>query len=183
LAALTEELERASTPENASTVVGHILSASAARSIEAVAFFANAGDDVRPAGLLRNVAPLAATAGGGLAAIAGDLANMAAAMATALIDPEDMVIVASPPEAVKLRLLSGPRFDNEILGSMALPAKSIAAFARGSVASSFEGTPSIETSKGATLHYNDPASPLLATPASGLFQQAQIALRLRQRGT
>jgi hypothetical protein len=186
LSALTEELQAASA-DTAATIIGNILAASAAKSIDAVAFDANAGDDVRPPGLLHGVTPLTATPGGGpggaISAIAGDLGAMAAAMAAANVDPEDFVIVAAPREATTLRLLAGPHFDNAIFGSTGLPDKTVCAFARGGVASSFEGTPSVETAKGATLHYSDPAGAVVANaPTVSLYQQAHIGIKLRQRG-
>jgi hypothetical protein len=184
VSAFTEELESASGPDAASIVIAHILSAAAARSIDNAAFDANPDDGVRPAGLLNGIASLTPTTGGGLAAITADIAGMAGAITNAGVDPENFVLVASPPEAVKLRLLSGPQFDYEILGSTGMPAKSIAAFARGTIASSFEGMPVVETAKGATLHYDTVPGPVVAsTPTRSLFQQGQIAVRLRQRGT
>jgi hypothetical protein len=87
LSAISEELEHAS-PETASVVIGHILAASAAKSIDATAFDSNAGDDVRPPGLLHNIVPIAATAGGGAAAMAADISNLAQAMAVANTDPD-----------------------------------------------------------------------------------------------
>jgi hypothetical protein len=182
IAVVTEELQQAA-PETASAVVGRVLAASIAKSIDAIAFDGAAGDDIRPAGLLNGVTPIAATAGGGVAAIATDLGNMAAAMATANIDPEGMIIVVAAKQATTLRLLAGPRFDNEIFGSTGLASGTVVAFARGSVASSFEGSPAIESSRSTTLHTANPASPLLALPTGSLFQTSEIAVKLRQRGT
>jgi hypothetical protein len=125
ISALTEELQAASA-EAASVVIGHILAASAAKSIDATAFDANIGDDVRPPGLLYGVTPITASTGSGLTAIAGDLGAMAKAMADANVDPENFVIVAAPRQAVTLRLLAGPSFNYEILSSTGLPDKTVA---------------------------------------------------------
>jgi hypothetical protein len=182
LATLTEELERAS-PETASVVIGYILAASAAKAIDTTAFDANAGDDIRPPGLLHNVTPLTAATGGGITAIATDIGNMAAAMAAANIDPENMIIVAAPKQATTLRLLAGPQFTNEIFGTVGLPDKTIVGIARDAVASSFEGVPTIETTKGATIHVADPAAVVMSSPTTSLYQQAQVGVKLRQRGS
>jgi hypothetical protein len=182
LAAITEELQQAS-GDTASAIIENILASSVAKSLDATAFDTNAGDTIRPAGLLHGVTPIAATSGGGFNAIAGDLGGMAKAMADNFVDPEGMIIVAAPREATTLRLLAGPRFDNQIFGTTGLPDKQIAAFARGAIASSFEGTPSVELSKHATLHYSDTPGPVVASgPTTSLFQQAHIGIKLRQRG-
>jgi len=186
LAAITEELQQAS-GDTAATIIGNILGASAAKSIDATAFDANAGDDTRPPGLLHGVVPLAATAatgpGGKVDAIVDDLGNIVAAMTAANVDPEGFVICASPREAVTLRLLAGPRFDNEIFGTTGLPDKTIAAFARGGVASDFEGTPAVEVAKSPAIVFANPAGAAVGTaPTKSLYQEASIGLKLRQRG-
>jgi hypothetical protein len=181
LATLSEELERAG-PESASVSIGHLLGQAAAKAIDAVAFDAAPVDDIRPPGLLNGVTPLTPTAGGGLAAIAGDLGTIAKAMADANVDPEDLIIVAAPRQATTLRLLAGPRFTNEIFGTTALADKTVVGFARGAVASSFEGAPSVDVVKGATIHSANPASPVMAAPTTSLYQQALLGVKLRQRG-
>src|SRR5262249_36154255 len=147
----------------------------------ATAFDSNPADTVRPAGLLNGVTPITPATGSGVTAIAADLGAMAAAMANAGVDPEGMIIVASPRQAITLRLLSGPNFDYEIFGSVGLPDKTVAAFARNSVGASFEDTPAIEMSREVTLHLANPASPLLAAPTGSMFQTQNIALKLKQR--
>jgi hypothetical protein len=184
LAALTEELETASSPENASAIIGHILGAAAAKGLDAVALDSNPDDGVRPAGLLYGVTPLVTGAGAGLDAIVADIGAMAAAMAAANVDPESMTIVAAPRQATTLRLLAGPKFTNEIFGTTGLADGTVIGFARGAVASSFEGTPVVETAKGVTVHMSDtPTAVVSGTPTHSMFQMGQVGLRLRQRGS
>jgi hypothetical protein len=182
IAVISEELQRGS-PQSATEVIGSILEGSVAKSIDATAFDSNVGDDVRPPGLLYGIAPIAASTATGVEAIAADLAALASAMAAANIDPEDFVIVAGQRAATKARVLVGPRFTNEIFLTTGLPEKTVVGFARGAVASSFDGAPAIELKRDATLHLADPASPLLAAPTESLFQHFLVALKLRQWST
>jgi hypothetical protein len=57
LSAVSAELECA-TPESAAAIIGRVLSDASAKSIDTAAFDANAGDDVRPPGLLYGAAPI-----------------------------------------------------------------------------------------------------------------------------
>jgi hypothetical protein len=187
LAGVTEEMEQAN-PTNASTIIGNVLASTVAKSLDQVAFDANPDNGVRPAGLLFGVTPVGAAAsigaGGEIGAIATDLGNLVAAMVGANIDPENFQIIAAPRQALKLRLLAGPKFDNQVFGSVGVAAGTVIGVARGGIASCFEGAPTIETAKGATLQYSDPAGAVIAGgPTTSLYQQAQVALRLRQRAT
>jgi hypothetical protein len=120
ISALTEELEYSS-PENASAVIGRILSDATARSIDIVAFDTNAGDDVRPPGLLHGVAPITASAATDpFMAMAEDLSNLVGAIGGNGIDPTDTVFVAAPREAMMITLLAGAKFNNDVLMSLGL---------------------------------------------------------------
>ena len=85
-----------------------------------MAFDNNAANSVRPAGLLNGVSDLGATAGGGIDALVGDVAKIVDNATTAGANPDELVFVAGPQAAVKLRLLAGPRFTYDIFGSTGL---------------------------------------------------------------
>ena len=76
-------------------------------------------------------------------------------MAEAGVDPEDMILVAAPRQAVALRLLVGPHFNNLVFGTIALPSGTVAAFAPGAIAAAFDGAPSVEASKEAVIHFEN----------------------------
>jgi hypothetical protein len=73
--AVSNELEFCS-PENASVIIGRILSDHTSRNFDHYVFDEVAADESRPAGLLNGVAPLAPTAGGSLTAMSLRLAAM-----------------------------------------------------------------------------------------------------------
>ncbi|WP_256806330.1 hypothetical protein [Bradyrhizobium sp. Bra64] len=189
--AVTGELEFA-VPETASTLIGRVLSEQAGKSLDAVLFDAIAADDDRPAGLLNGVAPIAAAAGLTTAfdAAKTDLANLAAALATAGCDPERMVIVANSSQALALRLMAGPRFTNEIIGTTALATGTVVAIDPAAIASGYSGVPEIEISEGGTAHFES-ATPLpistaatpntVAAPVLSAWQENLLMLKVRLR--
>lgn len=187
--AVTCELEF-SVPETASTIIGRVLSEQAGKSLDAVVFDAVAADDDRPAGLLNGVVPLAASASTGVVAMTEDLRSIAAAMATAGADPERMIVVANSSQALALRLLAGPHFTNEIIGSTALTAGTVVGIDPFAIASGYSGVSEIETATHATAHFES-ATPLplstvatpnsVAAPVLNAYQQNLMLLKLRLR--
>jgi hypothetical protein len=150
---LSSELEF-STPENASQIIGRALADATSKQLDVLVFDNVAGAASRPSGLLNGVTPIAATSGGGLNAMAGDLAALAGALADAGIDAEAMVIVTNPREAVKLRLLAGPNFSYPVLGTSAVAAGTVVGIAPAGVASGFDGAPQLEASTESTVHFD-----------------------------
>jgi hypothetical protein len=182
LSAVTAELETA-TPETASAVIGRVLSDVANRGIDATAFGTAAADDAQPAGLLYNVAPIAATAAGPDAMVQ-DLGNLTGAIGEAGIDPNGAVFVCGSREATIIKTKVGGKFDYPVLTTLGLPAKSVACFASAGVASGYQDVPSIETRKSPALHFEDtdPAdisSGGVAAPVKSLFQTDLISIRVR----
>jgi hypothetical protein len=184
ISGVSEELESAG-PEAASAVVGRILAAAVTKALDACALGSGAGDAVTPSGLLHSVSPIAASAAGA-SAMADDLGNLAAAIAAAGIDTSDLVYVCSPREATIIRVEASPKFDNLVLSSPAMTAKSVAAFAPAAVISGFGDAPQIETSKQATVNFETSPQPIgsgspgvIASPTHGVFQQALIAIKVR----
>jgi hypothetical protein len=183
LSAFSEELENAS-PQSVAAVIGRVLSDATNKSIDAIAFDANAGTAIRPPGLLFGVTPTAAAAAGATLqeTILKDLSNLIGAIAATGIDPNDTVVIAGAREASLIQNLT--EFD--ALMSLAVPAKTIIAFAPSGVASGYQGPPEIDTSKEAVLHFEG-ASPgeivsspgVSAAPSKSIFQSCLIAVRVR----
>ena len=85
-----------------------------------------------------------------------------------------------------LKTKTGPNFDNQVLMSLGLPAKTVIAVAPAGIASGYQGPPKIDTSKEAVLHFEG-ASPaeivsspgVVASPSKSIFQSYLIAIRVR----
>jgi hypothetical protein len=183
MSAVSEELEVAG-PELASAVVGRVLNDAVSKALDAAAFGTQVADGITPAGLLNGVTPITAAAAGA-SAMGADLGALAAAIADANIDTSDLVYVASPRLATVIRVNASPKFDNVVMSSLAMPDKSVAAFAPAATLSGFGDLPSVETSTQATINFAEPASELVtaggavARPIYSVFQQGLIAIRLR----
>lgn len=183
LSAVSAELENA-TPGSASVVIARIMADSSNASIEFTAFDANAGDDVRPPGLLHGSVPIIPAAAGA-GAMANDLAALIGAIAGANIDTTDVTFVCGAREAALIKFYAGPKFDYEILTTSGLAPKSIMAVAPSALFVAYDGSPVIETAKETAYHFGDPAADIvdgagvLATPVKSLYQSDILAIRLR----
>jgi hypothetical protein len=190
MTAVSGELEGA-TPETASTIIGRALADATAKSVDTAVFSADAADSTKPAGLLYNVTPLAAAStGSDTEKMATDIAALAAAIADADIAADDMVIVANTAQAAKLRLLSSPNFTNTIIGTNAIADGTLIAIAPAGVAVGYSGSPEIEASRDALIHFEDgTALPIgsvgspntVAAPTRSAFQTNAIVLKVRAR--
>jgi hypothetical protein len=184
LSGVSHELFDASA-ETAANVVGRILADASNAAIDKTAFDANPADAARPAGLLNGVAPIPPAAAGNGAMIE-DLSNLVSAMGSQGVDPSDAVFVASPKQAMTIMLSSGPNFQNSVLMSLGLPAKTVCAFAPAGAYSGSQDAPVIETAEELAIHREDTSPQEIvstggvpAVPTSGFFQQDIIAIRVR----
>ena len=191
--AMTSEMEFSSGNTLAS-VVGTLLAEQASLSFDTAVFDAVAGDAARPAGLLNGLSPIAPTAAGGntpYERLSTDLANMANAISAAGISITDLVLVAGAGAAVKLKLLTGEKFDYEILPTTGLPATTVVAIAPAGLAVGFTGAPVVELSKDALVHFETVPAQIgtagspnaIAAPTRSLWQQDMLALKVRLSGT
>jgi hypothetical protein len=185
LSGVTRELNEA-TPDTAAAVIGSVLASATNASIDKVAFDAAPADSTRPAGLLNGVVPIAAEPSGGQITLgemmARDLANLAGAIGSAGIDPSNVIFAAGPREA----LLAQALVENDVLMTLGLPAKSVAAFAPAAVYSGYQDVPTIVTSTETAIHMEDTAPAeivstpgVVAAPDVSYFQQELIAIRVR----
>ena len=112
-------------------------------------------------------------------------------MADVGIAADDMVIIAHPKQAAKLRLLAGPAFTSTVLSSPQVAAGTVIAVAPDALFVGYSGAPEVESSIEATVHFED-ATPLpiatgaqgsgvLATPTRSALQQDLIIIKLRAR--
>jgi Phage capsid family len=180
LAALTSELET-SGPENASQVIGAVLSAAATKLVDQTAFGTGAGDAATPAGLLNGVSPIAAaTIGTPLEKMASDIGAMAQAMANAGVDPEGSVIIAAVKQATTWRFLAGPLFSNQVFGSTGLPAGTVVMAQPTGIASATDGVPTIESGEGsAVVVMSNPGDVAMAPGTTSLYQQDMVGVKCR----
>jgi hypothetical protein len=190
---ISEELEFAS-GNTAASVLGTLIGEQAALSLDDAVFDANAASALRPAGLLNGALPIAPIGAGGNTPgerVAGDIANMAQAIADAGISIAGLVLVAGASAAVKLKLLSGPLFDHEILETTALPGTTVIAIQPAAIATGFTGAPTVEVSKHAVAHWENTTPLPIASPGSpntvaavtrSAYQSNLLFLKVRLNG-
>ena len=155
-----------------------------------------AGSATRPAGLTNGVAALTATAGGGSAAILGDLKKLAAPFYAANAGRR-LVLLMNPAEALSLTMTAGPdgnfgwttQFTSRftVLESTTIPAGHIYLIDAADFVA-VNGAPEFEVSETASIHLEDSTplnissgaqgSAVVATPVQSMFQTAQIAIRM-----
>jgi hypothetical protein len=180
IAGISEEMAASSNIENVSRA---LMSEGLALKLDATAFDANAGDASRPPGLLNGLAGLTPTAGGGLAALQGDLQQLMAALVTAGAG-RDPTIVTHPAQALTIKLMAGPKFDIPVLSSSALPAGTVIMIEGSSLATAFSGVPEFDVGQYPLLTFDDtspPADPMTGQPTRSTFQTDELALRARLR--
>jgi hypothetical protein len=178
--AISRELEQAS-PESAVLIVSRILGDAAAKGIDLVAFSTGADDGTKPAGLLHGVTPLTA-APAGTDSLMEDVASLTAAIAAAFIDPDGVVFIAAPRQAMALRIKPSPLFDSPVILAAALPDKTVIAAAPGGIYFGYDGGAEVDSSREALIHFEDTTPlPLLAPGTRSAFQTDVIFLRCRAR--
>jgi hypothetical protein len=186
ISAVTRELNEA-TPETAAAVIARVLADATTKSLDVTAFGTNPADTTRPAGLLYNVPPInnSAISGDDYMAMSDDLGNLAKAIGDAGIDPSSIIYVCGPREATIIKCRASELSAN-VLMTLGLPAKSVAAFAPAAVYSGYQDVPSIETSQDAHIHFEDTtpkeivSTPgVVASPAKSMFQTETIAIKVR----
>jgi len=193
LAAVTGELEGA-TPETASTIIGKALADATTKAIDAKVFSADAATAVAPAGLLDGVVAIPAASGtppNPDILMGEDIGALAAALGDTDYDPDSMVIIASPAQAVRLRMFTAGSFTNPIISTTAIADGTVIGIAPGGVAVGYSGAPEVETSQEALLHFEDvnplqissgaQGSGVLATPTRSAWQTDCIVIKVRAR--
>lgn len=172
---------------NADLLVRALLAENLSLGLDTILLDATAGDTVRPAGLRNGVSAITATTGGGSAAMIGDLANLAAAVAP--IAGDQILFVASPKQAVKINLYRTAPLPYPVIASSGLADGVVVALGTTNVLAVAGGSdpPRIQVSNETTLMFDDSAPaaistagtpPTISAPVKSLYQQDLIALRL-----
>jgi Phage capsid family len=145
-----------------------------------------AASAIRPAGLLNGVTPITATAitGGPLAALAGDVGALAAAVPAAV----DFAILMNASERTRAITLA-PALADLVVEAPTLAAKEVVALDASDLATAEGDAPRFSVSSEALLHEED-ATPLpigtpgvpavVAAPSRSLFQTDGLAIRMVQ---
>jgi HK97 family phage prohead protease/HK97 family phage major capsid protein len=172
-------------------------------SLDAVLLDANPATTIRPAGILNGVAGLTPTAGGGFAALTGDIKQISGALLTGtngnvrapvwLMNPQQVNsagLVAAPGAGVfpfRDEIGRGSLGGWPIIDSGTVPLGTVIAIDAADYVSVTGDGPRFEISDQATLHMEDTApsdistagSPaVVAFPAKSMFQTDSLALRL-----
>ena len=163
-------------------VVKQTLAESFGLGIDAAMLSASAGTASQPAGLFQS-APIGPTAGGGAAAMFGDIKALFAALAQNGAGA-NIVIVVPLPQAAGLKAQLGVKWDWPIFTSTAMAANSVGAVDLTSFVSGFTSEVEFSVSKAAALHMESstPADIVsgggaLAVPVKSAFQTEILALR------
>jgi hypothetical protein len=144
-----------------------------------------AGSAIRPPGLLNGATTVTAIAGGGLAALAGDLGALAAAITA----PQDLVYIMTPADAIRAVTIAPGLLTVPIIQAPGLTARTIVCVDAGDFVSAEGDSPRYDTSDGGVLAEDDsspqpistPGSPnVVAAPTRSLWQTDCVAIRLIQ---
>lgn len=150
-----------------------------------------AGDTIRPPGLLNGVTPTTATIGGGLAAFAGDVRALAAAIEATGPMADPVLLMSATSSLLMQTLAQGGEVP--IIAAPSVPAKMLIMVDAANFASAEGDSPDIATSREAVLHEEDttplpivggtaqpPVIGSIAAPVRSMFSTACVALRLLQ---
>jgi hypothetical protein len=176
------------TAQSAEAIIREGMEVAAAKALDSSLFSNAAATELRPAGLLNGVTPIAATAGGGINAMTTDLRNLVGGIADAGLGGGEIMIFANPRQAISLKLQAQPGFDLEIVPTTALPSGTIVAVEVEAFATAFDVDPDVQISENAVIHLEDTnplqlasgaqGSAVVATPTRSAFQTATHVLRL-----
>src|SRR5262245_36068860 len=194
IAGVSGELQSGS-GETAERVISEALAISVEQSQDAKLFSADAGvAGVSPPGLLNGLTPLTSvgTATGGAASDAADLALLASTISRHGISTDSLIYITTAAIATKIRTLAGPFFADVVMSSAAIPDGEIIAVIPEALGVGYAGEVQVETSVGATLHFES-ATPLpiasvgtpptIAAPVHSGWQEYLVLVKLRGRMT
>jgi hypothetical protein len=185
LSGISEELQDAS-PGNAAALIATMVSARTTAALDKVFFSSSAASGPTPAGILAGVTPLtAATAtSNAIDAMAADMAAIVQAIARYGFDTSEVVFVAAPGDATRLKAHLP---DADVISSPGVATKTLIGVAVRGLYSGYQDLPVVDTSKQVSLH-EDSTAPLplvsaspttVAAPQRSFFQTASLAIRVR----
>jgi hypothetical protein len=175
ISTISHELEWASA-DTAAQIVAEALEISAIESLDATMFSATAASAAAPAGILNGLTAIPSV-GTGAVGVADDLAKIAKAISNAGVNPDDMVIITSAQNAMKIKVLASPKLTNEVLTGFKIPDDWVIGVAPQAFWTAFpDADVSVEISANASglAHFDDSApaqDPLTGAPTRSLYQQ------------
>jgi hypothetical protein len=174
-AASREQIESSNIEE----VSRALLTESMAGALDAAVFGTQAAG-ASPAGVLNGISALTPVAGGGIAALEGDLKNLTAALVAAGAGRSPALIV-NPVQNTSLSLIAGPHFTLPVWPSNAVAVGTAIMIEPTSFASAFAPAPEFEISTQAMLQFQDaPTSdPMAGSPTRSLWQSDLVAWRTK----
>jgi Phage capsid family len=195
ISALTQETV-AGSGGNAEKMVADVLTRSVGLALDAALFDSNpAVAELRPAGLRSGVTASVASAGTvPLDAMISDLETLVGVVAP-IAGTEPIILIAAPARAKTMPLRSLTLRDNPsfiILPSAAIAAGDLIAVVPTAIASATDGAPEISVARETVLHMEDTSPqqivsagtlPVVAAPATSLFQTDVLALKCRMEVT
>lgn len=172
------------TQPNVEELVRQVLAESVALSLDKAMFDDNAASALRPAGLRKDInTTVAAEEQSTLqGTVIKDVQTLAAAVST-VAGSSPICLVASPAQAIALRLYLGRDSGFEIFPSNSLSAGIVVAIASNCIASACDPLPRFDVSDTATLHQATDAHDNIDSAAVGentisMWQTDRVALRL-----
>jgi HK97 family phage prohead protease/HK97 family phage major capsid protein len=201
----SQEMQDYSTPA-IEGVIREAMQTDTSVAVDTVLIDANAATTVRPAGLLNGVAALTATAGGGIAAILGDIKQLVGALSSAtygnlrsliwLMNPTDMLTLSLATAAntgvfpFRDQIERNTFANIPVIDSATVPAKTVILLDAADFVTAGAGAPTFLVSDQATVHLEDTSPQQLATvgtpnvvaaPQQSLFQTDSLGLRMTLR--
>jgi hypothetical protein len=167
-------------------VVGQVMRENVGLTLDTIMLDATAGNDIRPAGLLYNIAAGSESSNVDLKeAMLEDIETLLAAVGAVSVN-NPIVLVASPARAIRMRLrlasVSDPGF--EVLGSNAVASDELIAVASNGLISASETVPRIDISRLAAVMQNTVPLPIVdgsSVPGPNtrsLFQTDSIGMKI-----
>jgi hypothetical protein len=163
IAALTAQLQEQSA-DTAELILRTAMDDAAAHALDAAVFSTAAGSTSRPAGLLNGVTARTATAGGGVAAVAGDAKKLVDAIGING-GGTDIAFYMNPGQAVALSIYA-PGFAYPVIGAPVLAPGTVVAIDRRGIASGFSDLPDVTVSRDATVHFESATPTDISIPGS-----------------
>ena len=139
--------------EDAFVLFSRMMTETSRITLDKVLFSTAAATSKSQAGLLYGVTPLPTpTAGGGLAALVGDLKQLAGAMATAGVTSDGAIIVAHPQQVEVLNTLPPQPLRHDVFGTTAVPVGTVIMIQTEGLATGYDGDAMIFVSPNAAAH-------------------------------
>jgi len=182
ITAYTREMVQSS---NIEAVARALIAEATGLALDKALLGTQADDTVTPVGILHGATSFTPTAGGGLAALNGDVKNLVGGLVS-LGAGRAPVFIANPQQAASLKLVASPKFDYPVLQSSSLALGTVICVEASSFVSAFDSVPEFTVYEHvAAVHMEDTSptditggSPSPAVPVKSLWQADTISMRM-----